>query len=203
MHYSRGYHWLAAVQPGRRTFYTLLTNAVIVLLWFVCWYMPMSKALVHLECEMQKINKDTAVCSEQQESCKKLSEDLEQTRCSLAKFSDVKAAFPAHITSLVQHTNDADIQLLSIRLVEQKDRQWYTSVHATLDALGSLAAIQTFFKALHEKQQLVQCDELSLQKHVDDTYVLHCVLKCMLPKEIDCEEIKSPSTLKKAEGLGG
>ena len=202
MRYSSGYLRLLNVPERYRYGYTILLCALISLIWFVAWYMPTEKNLQKTYQEAKLARNDKDVCSTQQALCKKLADDAEQLQKDVSGMCD-SSSVSQHIATLIQCAQDAGLQLVSLRATEQKEHAWYTSSHATFEALGDIAKITQFFTLLTERQLLVQCDDASLVRQHDGTFLLHCVLRSAIPKTESLLEAKSPSTLKKAEGLGG
>lgn len=198
MRYSSGYLWLLNLNARYRYIYTLLAAAALSLVWLCFVYLPTEKRLGQTGQEIQQLKKDGSLCVEQQASCKKLTDDLTQLQKDVSGLCEASSSVSQYFSLLMQHTQDAGMRLVSLRATEQKEHGWYVSAHAVFEALGTLPAVMQFFKLLADRQELVQCDEMSLQRQADDTFLLHCVLRLVLPKSAESVEMKSPSTLKKS-----
>ena len=203
MRYNRTYHWLLGVNPRYRYAYTASWCFVAVLIWFFFLYVPMHKALLRIDQEKARFKKEGDLYVEQQAACAKLMSEINNVQNDLKNICDKAASASICIDRLMQSARQFGLQLIALRSSERKEHEGYITEKSTLEASGSLSAIISFFDSLSACDSLIQCDDFSLRKQHDDIFILRCVLRQTRPKCIESTEIKSPSTLKKAEGLGG
>lgn len=203
MYYSRGYRWLLSINPRYRYVYTVAVSSIFTLAWLFFWHLPIERRIQQFGLEIKQCKKNSDQYAEQQILCKKLTHEVEQLQQDIAALADALLSTSKYVSQLMQYTHDAGLRLVSIRATEQKDHGWYTTDRLSFDATGTLAAATQFFLLLAKHQLCVQCDDVLLQRQADDVFLLHCTLRRVVMKSTNSLEIKSPSTLKKAEGLGG
>lgn len=198
MYYSRWYHVLLSINPRYRYIYTLVVCGIFFVAWLFFWYLPIERRVCQSGLEIKQFKKDVDQCAEQQTLCKKLTDELERLQKDVAVLGDASLSTSKYISLLMQYTQDAGLHLVSVRATEQKDHGWYITDRVAFDATGTLPAATQFFMLLAKHEMFVQCDDVSLLRQADDTFLLHCILRRASPKSAQPLELKSPSTLRKS-----
>lgn len=196
MHYSRAYLRLLSVNRRYRYIYTLVAGLIFIAAWIFLWYLPLEKRIQQYDLEIKQSKKDGDQYAEQQILCKKLTGEAEQLQHDVSVLHDAALNVSAYISRLMQYTQDAGLHLVSLRSTDHKDHGWYITDRVAYDASGSLASTVQFFTLLAKQQMCVQCDDMSLLRQADDTFLLHCILRRISLKSAQVPERKSPSTLR-------
>jgi Tfp pilus assembly protein PilO len=149
-----------------------------------------------------------------QEQQKKQQTHLEQTsyertQQELVRLRQQKKSFEQELNAALQQQpingrmqhiiadlerNGLALQTLAKQDVQEQD--WYNVLQVTVDAQGTFEQIVQFLRQLKERTSLLDIAGITLQRVQTGAYKL--TMRLLL-----YEFKKSPSTLKKAEGLGG
>jgi hypothetical protein len=177
MQYSNWYIFLLRTQSKHRYAYTIGACVLIFFGWSFFWYMPIERSLSQYIQEIKQSKQDAESFIEQHSLCKKLSDEILKLQNEIQGFSAHASSQESDVSLYMQYLRDAGLRLVSLRGTDQKKHAEFVDKHTTFDAIGSFSSCVQFFKMLSEQRTSVQCDDFSLQRQADETYLLHCILR--------------------------
>ena len=200
MRYSRAYAHMLGLKAWHRNAITIGIIVTLILAWLCLLYLPLWRAYDDMRLSIKQRQQQIDTLIVEQSMVKQMHIDLKQMQDDLSGHKIIYTELQERIASVMQMIETSGLMLGSLKVTDVRDKDWYTSVHIRIQAQGALKAIQSFFYTMQEQQLFVQCTE-ALVENQQEHMSLNCIITLFMPHEFD--ENKSPSTLEKAEGLGG
>lgn len=200
--YAQWYSLLLSLKRWHCYALTVLSLVICVGTWLLCFYLPLERRFVHEAMQLTQARKDIVVCVHERECNKQSMQDMQllQTDYQTCLF-DQSTASKQLLHSLFNQASACNVQIVSFKKgTTGKDRHHVCLMH--VQAQGKLQDIQAFFERLTmDNRLLIQCCDSKVSRQATGLYTMQTVLKQFVAQKI--VENESPSTLEKAEGLGG
>lgn len=182
---------------------SLLILVVIVGIWLLCCYVPLERKLAHVTMQLDQARKDIVICVRERHCIKQFEKDIQLLQVDYQTYlSDKPSACKQLLYNVISKASECDLQIISLKKGDtyKKDNHHICLLH--LQAQGTLQKIYSFFEHLTlDNHLLVRCSDCKIQRETTGLYTIQAVLKQFVAQKI--VENESPSTLEKAEGLGG
>jgi Tfp pilus assembly protein PilO len=189
------YYALRHVPAWQRYLLVFMVQVLLV----AAWFMLLQPWFEHTMLQEQQKRQQTVLEHASYEKTEQELKDLRQQKNSLER--------ELHAFVQTTSTNDRMQQLMhnleqhglvvqAIAKHDVQEHEWYSMLQITVDAQGTLEQILQLLRNLKERTDLMDISAITMQYTQNGVYTLHLRLMLYQVKE-------SPSTLKKAEGLGG
>ncbi len=154
--------------------------------------------MLHIDIEQCK--KDIEACVITQQGCNKLQNDMTRLQRDVDLDCNVPSSPLQHnLAALVREVEQAGLQLVALKKVNQKEKGWYESAHVQLSVVGLMQNLLVFFEQLPEHISLVQCSNLIIQKEMNDRVSAQCMLKFFVPRQ----KVRIYPTIRRRQGYVG
>lgn len=208
MRYSKFYKLLLSFDDRHRYFYTFFLLVLLIGLWLLLWHIPMQKTIEYEHNRLTQLLVDKEKLVVEKGACKRLADQLRITEQDCIRFDD-KISDAELMAACMECATQVGLHINTLRIGDAKQKDTKKTIFFPIEATGSLAQVMRFFQEIADKKLGLEANVCSLQRQTGATYVLRGLLKRIV---VACGESfdkqgleakKSPSTLKKAEGLGG
>lgn len=196
MVYHQWYYVVRNLSSRQRYALVLLAQSMLLAFWFLVVHPWHEHATMQERQKKQQMQLEHA--------------SYEQTEQELVRLRQQKQRFDQELNAATQQQpiNDrmqhiiADLErnglaLHTIAKHDVQEQDWYNLLQVTVDAQGTLEQIVQFLRQLKERTALLDIAGVTLQRMQTGAYKMTVRLLLYTITK------KSPSTLKKAEGLGG
>lgn len=159
----------------------LLYGCTLVFLLIMCgfWWLQLYKPLV---ASNQALENDLTITFKKLKSQKiseKLSKELQK------KFSDYKSGIPdlkkdAILCSLVSLAQKNNLQVMSVRLCRQKNKEWCTWQEIQTECRGSYDQLISFFEQLANHKPIISCKSCDITRNDKDAFTMRALFATYL-----------------------
>ncbi len=192
------YAFIVGIRPVYRYGLTLLLSSIISLVWLFGVYYSLDDIINRYQCDIKTFKEQITVLQQTKKDCKQLDKSLQQLHHTLTKKAEEQSSthnVQSYVNFIIQQAYQANLSLNSCTIENEVDKRWYYTYRLVSNFKGNIQQIINFFNTLRASHMMLQSNRMhlvSIDEHVLD---LTCTFNIY--------QIKIPSTLKKAEGLGG
>lgn len=184
MTYAKWYLFLINTKSSHRILLTGLICVTLLGAWIFFLYLPLYYYVQHSAYDIIQRKKDIQACDIAQKKCTKLQRDLGELQHEVElDCSQSAASLQHHLAAIVREVEAHGLRLIALKKVNQQDKGWYEGVQVSLSVSGSLGRIIALFEQLPHNVSLVQCDNVVLQKELNNSVTAQCMLKIFMPKK--------------------
>lgn len=198
--HARWYHHVLMLKKWHRYALTFSIGALLFLVWAFFLYMPLHKHIMQVTVDVHQRKQDLKTSVSEQRLCKRLSQECSYLQQECQKHSTCDRSQQA-IDIIMSLCAASNLYLCSLQKGIQKIKTSHAYALMIVEAQGTLASISAFFENIDKKQLLIYCAEFHIERREKDIYSLQITMKFL--QHTKNMKNESPSTLEKAEGLGG
>ncbi len=185
------YPFLIAAKSWHRYAVSALCLTILVALWFLLLYEPLSRKYQELAMQLYAYQKDISLYAQEQENHKHTLRDVAHLKASCdAHMLTYNDTSKKALSLMAKYAHLYNLHLLALRQKKTCDKKLHSTAAIELQAEGSLQDIYLLLHQL-ERDKVARCAQLHISYQQPDVYALSMTCKIIMLAK------KSPSTLEK------